>query len=310
MEILLLFLIFLIFLFFIIFTIRCYLSNRDNFVNNPLEIVKFKLIDDKNLKIVEKKLKENQWVYNPSLIDLDRTIYRVSPKTYCAVQKFNNKNDQYVIYIKNNIINDKIYEAEDPRSILINNTVYLIYNKYKPNSKQYIYNTDTKKEYEIKYSKNKDEKNWVPFNNNGNLYLIHTINPLNILHINYTNGEVLDIIKHNNNNNILETKLRGGSNLINFEKYYLGIGHKTILPERIYYHFFYIINNEYPFELINISKMFKFKFENYNEQHFNNIQFCCGLYLKDNSIILSLGIGDCYSKLIELDIDYIKKLFN
>lgn len=286
----------------------------DNFINQAIEIKKFNIIDDHNLKIVQKKLKNNQWVYNPSLIDINKTIYRVSHKTYCKKRKNKNSSnsnlpDQYIIYVNNSNVADIIYDGEDPRSILINDTIYLLYNKYKPNSKQYIYNTNNKKEYEIKYSENRDEKNWVPFTKNNNLYLIHTVNPLKILHINYNNGDIINVIKHKYNYNIKEDKLRGGSNLVKFNNYYLGVGHKTILPQRIYYHFFYLISDAYPFNLIKISKFFKFKFENYDEKHFNNIQFCCGLYLKNDKVVLSLGIGDCYSKLIELNLDYVLSLF-
>jgi len=47
----------------------------DNFINQAIEIKKFNIIDDNNLQIVQKKLKNNQWIYNPSLIDINKTIY-------------------------------------------------------------------------------------------------------------------------------------------------------------------------------------------------------------------------------------------
>ena len=71
-----------------------------------------------------------------------------------------------------------------------------------------------------------------------------------------------------------------------------------------------IKNITYHFIHFNIYFIYiKFKFKNYNEKHFNNIQFCCGLYLENDKVILSLGIGDCYSKLIELNLDYVLSLF-
>lgn len=298
---------------------KLYVSN-DGSIYRYVTVGDFKILYDDNIAPVKRIIKSNEMIFNPSLIDLNKTFYRISTVSHCNYTSKYIYYDSYVLYVKCKKIIDIINKAEDPRSITLNGIVYIIYNKLTPplyNSRIYLFNTDSKVEYIINYALQKNEKNWTPFVSNNQLYLVYTINPLTILKINCHNGTVIDIIRHPINTRIGLKNLRGGSNLINIDNYYLGVGHIQV-DLKYYYHFFYRISNQYPFSLIDVSTLFNFyiskntfiAYKNYKGDCFNNIQFCCGIFKDIDGLVLSMGIGDMHSELIKIPMDKVMLLFD
>ena len=95
----------------------------------------------------------------------------------------------------------------------------------------------------------------------------------------------------------LPKKIRGSSQTIYWgkKKAYIGIGHTTrsVRKERTYNHYFYLMNENPPFEIFKASKAFVFPshFDDWRDK----IQFCCGIYLEEEYFHISYGVADCVS---------------
>lgn len=148
------------------------------------------------------------------------------------------------------------------------------------------------------------EKNWMPFEYNNELYFVYKTTPHIILKCDIDTG--ICKILYQSENNIKESmkyKIShiGGNTppiLINIEnkKYYLAISHisYTLYVRKS---FFYIFNAEPPFDIKKYSKLF-----NIITEYYAPIEFICGLVVKDDKVIISSGINDCYNVLCEISL--------
>ena len=146
------------------------------------------------------------------------------------------------------------------------------------------------------------EKNWSFVNYKNQLHVVYNWYPVQIGKINY-NTKMLDIaeIKYNVPNYFKE--IRGGSPgyYINNEIWF--VVHKSNrcrLNKEVYYHYqhcFVVFDSNMNF--LRISELFKLG------EH--PIEFCTGLIIKNDEIILSYGLKDTESIIAIYDKSYVEK---
>ncbi len=151
-------------------------------------------------------------------------------------------------------------------------------------------------------SPNQSQKNWSPFEYQGNLYCEYTLVPHVILAVNVNNGSVkLAYSSGDQGKDITHgSSLRGGAPPVLFENNYLGIGH-TQLTAGHYYHFFYTFEARPPFAIAKMSKPFKL-------DGGERIQFVVGLSSYKNKIYVSYGVNDSTNRISIFSSDRVKEL--
>jgi len=153
------------------------------------------------------------------------------------------------------------------------------------------------------------EKNWMPFEYNEELYFEYSICPRIIIKCDINTGLCTQIYKQIYINP-LNKEVGGGAPSVKIGDIFIGVAHtreniinnyqKLIIRKN----FFYIFQSKPPFNILGMSPVFDIESSN------NNIEFVSGLIVKDNSVILSVGIQDCYSILVEYDINEILNNIN
>ena len=148
------------------------------------------------------------------------------------------------------------------------------------------------------------QKNWSPFEYEGELYCEYSIEPHSILKIDLATGLTTEawITGSPANDITSETSLRGGAPPILItnpqckgkstlpEKFYLGVGHTRTRTTSNYLHFFYVFEAAPPFNILRVTPRFKL---DGNER----IQFAAGLSADDTMIYISYGVDDCYNRI-------------
>jgi predicted GH43/DUF377 family glycosyl hydrolase len=147
------------------------------------------------------------------------------------------------------------------------------------------------------------EKNWMPFEYNGELYFEYSIHPRIIIRCNTSTGECEKVYSQQFINP-LKKHIGGGApaQLVNVKnkKYFLSIAHtRENSPRTVRKNFFYLFNAEPPFNVIGMSDEFSV------ESDENNIEFASGIVVVNSEVIVSLGIQDCYSVLAYFDLNTV-----
>ena len=151
------------------------------------------------------------------------------------------------------------------------------------------------------HTNNNWEKNWVFFNNNGDLNIIYKWKPLFICKINY-NTKKLDLIKTNDNVPAFFNMFRGSTNGIEYDNKIWFIVHysKKINNKNFYLHVFVVFDKQ--MNLLGYSNPFKFK----------NciIEYCIGMILNKNTnnFIITYSLLDRSTNLIVLSSSFINSL--
>jgi hypothetical protein len=159
-------------------------------------------------------------------------------------ERINKNNKDYLYFSKSDKINiiEKSFEieGEDPRIFIFNNNVYVIFITFSPYPGQSrcvgitLFDEWKPIFLQLKNIKhNSIEKNWSPFVNNNKLYFVYNYDPLIIIHYNFNDKGICNIIYVQDNVklpiNTSKTFLRGGSNLIQYkDHYYIGGCHSRI----------------------------------------------------------------------------------
>lgn len=157
------------------------------------------------------------------------------------------------------------------------------------------------------------QKNWSPFEYNGELYCEYSIDPHVILKIDIDTGLAEQKWETGSSNEIItsDTSLRGGApplliynhKILKFpEIFYLGVGHTRTRETSDYSHFFYMFESSPPFKILAKSDQFKL---DGNER----IQFVTGLSLYNDMIYISYGVDDCYNRISRLYLTDLVTLF-
>lgn len=146
------------------------------------------------------------------------------------------------------------------------------------------------------------QKNWSPFEYNGELFCEYSIEPHVILKIDVDTGLTEEHWRSGPIHLDIEddTSLRGGTPPILIQNptlagglpksFYLGVGHSRTRATSDYLHFFYTFEAAPPFKILHVTRRFKL---DGNER----IQFAAGLSAADDMIYISYGVDDCYNRI-------------
>ena len=167
-------------------------------------------------------------------------------------------------------------KSEDPRLIVINDQVYIIFNHARTNnlfprcmgiSEFNNWNPVT---LEIKGVsediRKRTEKNWTPFIKDNTLHFVYNFDPLIILTYDFNKQGECSIVYPSDNvslNNTDETFIRGGSNLIDYkDNCLIGACHSRVIHKSITaYHTHIVILDKATFNIIYLSKPVAFRHE-------------------------------------------------
>jgi len=146
------------------------------------------------------------------------------------------------------------------------------------------------------------EKNWMPFEYNGELYVVYSIKPHKILKVNTKNGECTDFSATDFPGMEIEQDIGNGAppQLFNVrgKDYFLGMGHVRgeIDGEMIRKNFLYLFEAKPPFKIVAMSKIFDIL------DNFIFIEFGSGLLVneKDEEVYISFGKDDCHGIIVTL----------
>jgi len=167
-------------------------------------------------------------------------------------------------------------KAEDPRLIVINDQVYIVFNHARTNNLFprcmgiSEFNNWKPVTLEIKGApediRKRTEKNWTPFIKDNILHFVYNFDPLIILTYNFNKQGECSIVYPSNNvllNNTEETFIRGGSNLIDYkDNLLIGACHSRITDKIITaYHTHIVILDKSCFKIIYLSKPVAFRHE-------------------------------------------------
>lgn len=162
----------------------------------------------------------------------------------------------------------------------------------------------------LKYNKSLEiEKNWLPFEHNGELYAIYSIIPYRVIKINSDTGKCVNFYYEDvkNKNIILSDGVGGGSapvlaKIKNIECF-LVMGHSRQHNIGFRKNFFFTISPTPPFRLLEMS----------SEIHLdpaNNIEFGSGLVVDGDNIKIAVGIDDYYFKINTYTKENIEKILS
>ena len=147
------------------------------------------------------------------------------------------------------------------------------------------------------------EKNWMPFEYNNKLYVVYSISPHKILHVDIHTGNCTKIFETKNPNSPKEDIGNGSPPqliTINGNRYYLGMGHirGRINGDMIRKNFLYLFESTPPFSVVSVSKVFNIL------SSFIPIEFGSGLLVDEENqyVYVSFGIDDCSGSIIKIPI--------
>jgi len=239
----------------------------------------------------------------------------------------NNRNGLLFQNNNNNIVYGFEIEAEDPRMIKINNKIYVVFICLSPYEGQQrcIAITEYKKFAPVylqveNMKMNEIEKNWAPFEKDGELYFVYNYDPLIILTYDFNKEGICKVIYKQNNIDLPfkteSTFLRGGSNLIHYrDNYYVGGCHSRINDGTRFYHFTHIVLLDVVnWRIVFLSKPIIYNYKKYDLLRVNTtnvlfdmmpncIQDPISLYTKNNKYYITVNIRDCITHLYEIQFD-------
>lgn len=256
-------------------------------------------------------------------------------KYNCERINKNKKNGLYLTRSDNKNVIEKGFdiEAEDPRLIILNNKIYIIFICLSPyiGQKRCIGITlfDEWKPIFLQIENMNHvshEKNWAPFVKDNELYFVYNYDPLIIIYYNFNKDGICNIIfKQNNvslplirrNDGQMFTKLRGGSNLLFYEKnYYIGGCHSRVIDNNIIYHNTHIVILDVKeWKLLYLSKPIMYNYNEKNlktfhtiliengvhhEKNNNVIQDPISLYKNKEEYFITINVRDCFTLLYKI----------
>lgn len=151
------------------------------------------------------------------------------------------------------------------------------------------------------------EKNWMPFEYNGQLYFEYSITPHIIIHCDLKTGVCTKAYETDYKKAFFEKHFGGGAPpklfLYNGHYFYLGFGHtRENEPKTTRKNFFYVFRADPPFDIILLGDEFDVL------DPPKDIEFGSGLLIRNNKqVIISAGIEDCYGIIKDYDLETILK---
>ena len=149
------------------------------------------------------------------------------------------------------------------------------------------------------------EKNWMPILDKPYHYVKWT-NPTEVAKFDPVTGQCETVIL-TEYQDLNAVDLRGGSQVILFENYYIALVHETYLFKSeagrknvSYKH--RIIAWDQDFNIVKTSEQFNFTG--------CEVEFCCGLCEYNDSLVITFGVQDNAAYLLEVPKNIIKKMLN
>lgn len=145
------------------------------------------------------------------------------------------------------------------------------------------------------------EKNWLPFENDGQLYLIYSFDPFIVFTPDLSTGNCEKAIFYEPVKDF--SRFRGSAPPIPFDGGYLAVSHEVVLQAdftRCYLHRFVYLDQT--FQIKKVSKPFTFKHQ--------GVEFCCSSTVdhSGSQLILSVGIEDREAYLFFVDLETVRSL--
>jgi hypothetical protein len=272
------------------------------------------------------RISKGDYISHP--LNLNRLFYEFSKAKPSENVIYDYINDKCIFIDTKKSKYDKIVGFEDPRAIVYQNMLYLIVNeenKITAKRQMYLISIDLRKLINdtiipdniilINYQESVNQKNWMPLIYKKELYLIHSLSPLIILHLNIKTGECIKYVDTIIRN--VPKNLRGSSNIIKFKSIdygtvFLGITHCRY--KQVYTHRFFISEYNTNLKPIAISDEFIIQdnhllFINDNTLKFIKftgwiqlgIQFVAGLLQIDDILYITYGEHDYYAKQFKIN---------
>lgn len=153
-------------------------------------------------------------------------------------------------------------------------------------------------ELKIRFDQDKNQKNWMPFIFNDDLYFVYSVQPHIILKY-HEDGTCNKIYETSNDS--VPKNLRGGTSIVKTSShYYLGLLHVREADHR-YVTYMYAFDSSPPFGIAKISKPFVF---GEGDIRTKRIQFASGLEMVNehgvNYLYITYGEDDCRAKLCKI----------
>lgn len=290
------------------------------------------------------------YIFNPSIVRWNDSFlmsFRINDGKPFSVkpigliwldENFNIKSKPYILKIRNQkkstffVHEDAKIEDQDPRLIVIDNRLYMVYNNFKigrmfvaqvyfdeegifldnPECLLHFENADAKR----------IEKNWVPFQYDNKLLLAYSISPHRIF-LPLPGTESCKTYAYSNNNIPWNWgQLRGGTQALLVDGKYLAFFHSSkyikssYSKRKILAHYFmgaYVFEKNPPFKITHISSFPIICDDFYNGEDYKTktwkplrVIFPMGFVFDDNYIWISYGKQDHECWIVKLD---KKKLF-
>ena len=229
-------------------------------------------------------------------------------------------------------------EAQDPRILILNEIIYVVFICLSPyENQEYCIGITQFNEWNPIFlqieniKKNHIEKNWTPFVKDNQLYFVYNYDPLIIINYDFNQNGICKVVYRQKNCslpiNTSITYLRGGSNLIHYKDgYYIGGCHSKIRKNCLEKYTHIILLNTNTWELVYISKPVMYlcdikdelnawwqspgsnkKLETFNsntnilfDKTPHMIQNPVSLYLKDDKFYMTINVRNSVSLLYEL----------
>lgn len=145
------------------------------------------------------------------------------------------------------------------------------------------------------------EKNWMPVLDKP-YHFVKWSNPTEVVEVDI-NTLTSKTVYLSNNYKQLKRDIRGGSQVIRLGEYYIALTHEVDLwrtkhgkKDGKYYHRFIVWNQN--FEIVKVSDEFNFMAA--------GVEFCCGMAIYGDDILITFGYQDNASFLLKSPISYIK----
>ena len=147
------------------------------------------------------------------------------------------------------------------------------------------------------YEDDQNQKNWLPFEHEGQIHFVYKTDPLTILRLPSDKDKVSD--KATDKGEVVKVnvspgfpKIRGNTPPIPYKGKWLYLGHCNETRHRIYYHRFIEMNRD--FTLSRVSSLFYF-------ERANSIEFAVNMIPgKEGHYLISYGVQDKYARVCEV----------
>ncbi len=139
------------------------------------------------------------------------------------------------------------------------------------------------------------EKNWLPFENNKKLYVVYSFSPHVILEMDVSTGNCRKAFSTpvTNKPNFKFYGIGGGSPpVLISNKFYISAAHTRAANPLVRKNFFYLFDSSPPFAVHAVSPEINL------DSNYKNIEFISGLIVVKDTVIISAGIDDCYSRIM------------